>query len=293
MRTVSMMAFLAIFLSASVALPQDAPGKKGDPQEPGKGQGEKKTPPPPDDSPAASKDDLAKSLGKVEWVTDAEFGFWKARLEGRGVMLNFYGGSVSSSYAPRLSSIFNDEKVLAASRGVVCILADYRNKELAEKYSYSFYGLLYTNPDGIFMFEADAMQAMTIKSDLMRVGQKHPGRISMWQNSVRAAVANGKVVKKPVAVYLMDPKSTFDDANQQLSKELGSHKTAFLWCLERGTAANLSSYGAETAPSIAIYDTKQADPLKAPPAKVILIKEEDTKAVVNKALDEALKALRK
>lgn len=296
MRTVSTAALLAIFLATGVARSQDAPAKKGAPQEPdGKGQVEKKPAVPPEGGSTSapnSKDDLGKGMGKVDWITDHEFGFWKARLEGRGVMLNFYGRFASSFSSPRYNSIFSDEKVLAASRSVVPILADYSNKELAEKYPYNWYGVLYTTPDGIMMFEADTLEAIPIKSDLMRVAQKHPGKVSMWQNTVRGAVANGKLSKKPVAVYLMDPKATFDDVNQQLMKELGTHKTAFLWCLERGTAANLSSYGADSAPSIVIYDTKQSEPLKNPAAK-IAIKEDDTKATVNKALDEALKAMKK
>jgi hypothetical protein len=90
--------------------------------------------------------------------------------------------------------------------------------------------------------------------------------------------------------WIRDPE--FGLIKAKLAKDLGDRKGKFLWVLELGKPETLKGYGAEAAPAVVVLDPKAPDPSAEPVAR-IAVREKDKPDVLNKALDEAAKKLKK
>lgn len=192
---------------------------------------------------------------------------------------------------------FSNDKVVAAAQRVVPILVDCsakgQNEELQQKYGVQGYPTaIYVDPEGKQIREMGSRDAGAIVSEIEGMAKKYPGRPSIWQGSFKAAVALGKQAKRPVAVYVADPKDDLLKLNAKLMKDLGDRKTKFLWVLEIGHEAALKTYGVEAAPAVIVVDPKAEDPLKEPLGR-LAIKADEKADVLNKALDEAHKSYKK
>ena len=118
--------------------------------------------------------------------------------------------------------------------------------------------------------------APAIVKDIETVAGKVAPRPTFWQPSISIAREIGKKAKKPVAVYFVDPKGDLAKLNAKLTKDLGDRKTKFLWVLAPGQ------------PGVHVLDPKEEEPLARIP-----VKEDDKADVLNKALDEAAKLMKK
>jgi hypothetical protein len=188
---------------------------------------------------------------------------------------------------------FSDDKVLAATPKLVPVMVDCsargQNADLMKLYGVSgFPTVIYVDPDGKQIKEMDSREAGAIASEIGQVTARFPGRPSMWLPSVKTAVELGKKSKKPVALYLADPKADLVKANAKLMKDLGDRKTRFLWVLEPAREDSLKKYSLETAPAIVVLDPKTDEVLGT-----ILCKDDAKAEDLQKALDEAAKKLKK
>lgn len=187
--------------------------------------------------------------------------------------------------------------MVAAAQRLVPVLVDCsergQNEALLKKYSVEgFPTVIYVDPEGKQIREMGSRDASPITKEIESVSAKYPGRPSIWQPSLKAAAELAKRAKKPVAVYLADPKADIPKLNAKLMKDLGDRKTKFVWVLELGKEEVLRKYGVESAPAAVVLDPKAADPASEPLEK-IAVKEDDKPDVLNKALDEAAKKLKK
>ena len=230
--------------------------------------------------------------GKVSWIRDPQFGLAKAKLEGRPTMLFFT--AEWCGYCRQLgATALSDEKVAAAAQRLVPVYVDCTKKgeqtELLTRYKVQgFPTILYLDPEGNLIREMDSRDASGIIKDIDVVVGKVPPRATLWQPSVTVAKEGAKKVRKPVAIYLVDPKSDLAKMNAKLMKELGDRKTKFLWVLESGQAAVLKKYDVEAAPTVVVVDPRTDEALAR-----IALKDDDKPDVLNKALDEALKLFKK
>jgi len=135
-------------------------------------------------------------------------------------------------------------------------------------------------------------EAGAVTGEISGVSKKFPGRPSIWQNSLKGAMAAGKAAKKPVALYVGKPDTDHAKLTAKLMKSLGDRKAKLLWTFETGTEASLKDRGLESAPAIVIYDPKSESAGSDPLGK-ITIKEGDDDSLVNTALDEILKNYKK
>jgi len=182
---------------------------------------------------------------------------------------------------------------VAAAQRIVPVLVDCsergQNEDLLKKYGVQgFPTVIYADPDGKQIKEMDSRDAGTIVKDIDNLSKKHPGRPSIWQSSTKAAVDLGKQVKKPVAVYLAEPKEDLAKLTAKLMKDLGDRKTKFLWVLELGKDDVLKKYAVDAAPAVVVLDPKADEPLAKIPVKA-----DDKADVLNKALDDAAKQFKK
>lgn len=183
---------------------------------------------------------------------------------------------------------------MAAAQTVVPILVDCsengQNEALQQKYKVEGYPtILYVDPDGKQIKEMGSRDAGPVAKEIEGVAAKFPPRPSIWQSSMKSAVEMGKKAKKPVAVYLADPKADLARVNAKLMKDLGDRKAKFLWVLQIAKAESLKAHGLENAPAVVVYDPKaEQEPLAR-----IGIKEGDKADVLNKALDEAAKKMKR
>jgi hypothetical protein len=185
--------------------------------------------------------------------------------------------------------------VVAAATGLVPIYVDCtakgQNSELQEKYSVKGYPtVLYLNPEGSKVKEMGSREAGALTGEIGGVAKKFPGRPSMWQNSLKGAMATGKAAKKPVALYVGKPDTDHAKLTAKLMKALGDRKAKLVWTFESGTDQALKDRGLESAPAIVVYDprSESTDPLGK-----VTIKEGDDDNLVNAALDEVLKNFKK
>lgn len=135
-----------------------------------------------------------------------------------------------------------------------------------------------------------AQDAGPITGDLDGFAKKFPGRPSLWQNSVKGALAAGKAQKKPVALYVAKEDADPQKVTAYLMKNLGDKKSKLLWTWETGAAQVLEARGLEMAPAVLIFDSAKE------PAELLgkaTLKEGDDPKLLNQALDEILKNVKK
>lgn len=180
---------------------------------------------------------------------------------------------------------------------VVPILVDCskqgQNADLQQKYKIEGYPtVVYVDPEGKMIKEMGSRDASAICKEIEGLAAKFPGKPTIWQNSRKAALDAAKKAKKPVAVYLVDPKADLAKLTTKLAKDLGDRKTKFLWVLETAKEETLKEFGVEAAPAVIVLDPAKEDSAKEPVAK-IAVKDDDKAEVLNKALDEAAKSMKK
>jgi hypothetical protein len=134
----------------------------------------------------------------------------------------------------------------------------------------------------------ESRDAAGILKDIDVVVGKVAPRATIWQPSVAIAKEAGKKSRKPVAIYLVDPKTDLAKVSAKLMKDLGDRKTKFVWVLEYGQAATLKKYEADAAATIVVIDFRTDEPVARIP-----VKDDDKTDGLIKALDEAAKLLKK
>jgi len=183
--------------------------------------------------------------------------------------------------------------VVAATQLIVPILVDCsergQNEELQKKYNVQGYPtVLYVDPQGEKIREMGSRDAGPIVKEIEGLAKKHPGRPSIWQNSLKGALAAGQKAKKPVAVYVAEESADLVKLTQRLAKDFGDRTKKFLFVLEIGRADALKARELESAPAAFVYD-----PASEEPVEKIAIGKDDKADVLNKALDEAAKKVKK
>ena len=237
----------------------------------------------------ASADDNA---GKIVWLRDPQFALAKAKVEGRGVML-FFSAEFCGFCRQLGAGALSDEKVVAASQRLIPVYLDCTRKgeqsDLLTRYKIQGYPtILYLDPDGNLLREMETRDASAIVKDIDIVVSKIAPRATIWQPSVAAAKETGKKGRKPVAVYLVDPKADLVKMNAKLLKELGDRKTRFVWVLEPGQPSMLKKYGVDAPSTVVLLDPKTDDVLSRIP-----VKDDDKAETLNKALDDAARLMKK
>jgi thiol-disulfide isomerase/thioredoxin len=240
-------------------------------------------------SGAASADENG---GKILWIRDAQFGLAKAKLEGRPAML-FFGAEFCRFCRQLGASALSDEKVVAATQRLIPVYVDCTKKgeqtELLARYKVQgFPTILYVDPDGNLLREMETRDASAIVKDIDVVVAKVSPRATIWQPSVALAKDSGKKSKKPLALYLIDPKADVLRLNVKLTKDLGDRKAKFVWVLESGQAAMLKKYEVEAPSTVVVVDPRTDEILSRIP-----VKDDDKTEALNKALDEAAKLMKK
>jgi thiol-disulfide isomerase/thioredoxin len=240
-------------------------------------------------SGAAATDD---QTARIAWVRDPQFALSKAKVEGRPAMLFFTAEWCGYCRALGATALA-DEKVVAATQRLIPVYLDCTKKgdhtELMLRYKVQgFPTILYVDSDGTVLREMESRDASGIVKDIEVVAGKVTPRTTLWQPSIAAAKDAGKKSKKPIAVYLVDPKVDLLKVNARLMKDLGDRKTKFVWVLESGQPASLKKYEAESAATIVVIDSKTDEVVSRIP-----FKDDDKAEVLNKGLDDAAKLLKK
>lgn len=185
--------------------------------------------------------------------------------------------------------------MVSATQKVIPIMVDCSEKgsqeQLREKYKVQGYPtVVYVDPEGKAIKEMGSRDAPQVAKEVDVMAAKFPGRPSMWQNSVKGAIAAAKKLKKPVpvTVYIADEKADLVKLVAKLTKDLGAKAKKALFVLEVGTKPVLEARGVESAPVALVLDPTADDPGKEPLAKVAM--PADAKPdELNKAIDEAAK----
>jgi hypothetical protein len=184
--------------------------------------------------------------------------------------------------------------VVTASQRILPILVDFStdlkaNVDLKTRYEVKgFPWGIYTDADGKKLREMGERDAASIIEDIKAVSAKVTPRPTFWQPSPEQAREIGKKAKRAVAVFLPDPKADVLKWDAKLMKELGDRKGRFLWALDSGQPASLKKYEVETASMVVVLDPRTDEVLAR-----IQVSEDDKAEVLNKALDEAAKLLKK
>lgn len=135
-------------------------------------------------------------------------------------------------------------------------------------------------------------EAGAVTGEINGIAKKYPGRPSLWQNSLKSAMAIAKVTKKKIAVYVAKEDADPLKTTMKLTKDLGDRKSKLLWTWETGDAKTLEKRGVESAPAIVIYETdKEGSQVQA--LGKVTIKEGDDAKLINEAIDEILKNAKK
>ena len=240
-------------------------------------------------APAASADDQA---AKIAWVRDPQFALTRARIEGRVTMLYFTAEWCAICRALG-TTVLADDKVVTASQRLIPVYIDCTKKgdntELTARYKVQgFPTILYVDPEGNVLREMESRDATALVKDIDVVVAKVAPRTTMWQPSVAPAKEAAKKAKKPLAIYLADPKADLVKAAAKLNKDLGDRKTRFAWLLESGQPATLKKYEVETPSIVIVVDPRTDDVLARIP-----VRDDDKPEALNKALDDAARLLKK
>ena len=189
--------------------------------------------------------------------------------------------------------------MLRATQRLVPVMVDCTEKgshaDLMQKYGVGgFPTVVYVDPDGKKLKEMGGREANGIVADIDGLAQKFPGQPSMFANSVRGAIDAAKQPKKPlpVVVYVADEKVDPLKLLVKLMKDVGDRKKKFVWVVEFPRKAALEELGLEKAPAALILDPQADEPAKEPLGR-LEVKEGDKPDVLNKAVDEAAKKLKK
>ena len=230
--------------------------------------------------------------GKIAWLRDPQFALAKAKVEGRPAML-FFSAEFCGFCRQLGATALSDEKVVAATQRLIPIYVDCTKKgdqtDLLTRYKIQgFPTILYLDPDGNPLREMETRDASAIVKDIDIVVSKVASRPTLWQPTLAGAKEAGKKGRKPVAVYLADPKADLVKMNARLMKDLGDRKAKFLWVLESGQSAMLKKYEVEAPSTIVAIDPRTDEVLSKIP-----VKEDDKPEALNKALDDALKLMKK
>jgi thiol-disulfide isomerase/thioredoxin len=230
--------------------------------------------------------------GKIAWLRDPQFALAKAKIEGRPAML-FFSAEFCGFCRQLGAGPLSDEKVVAATQRLIPVYVDCTKKgeqtQLLNRYKIGgFPTILYLDPDGNLVREMETRDASAIVKDIDVVVSKSATRPTIWQPSLAAAKEAGKKGRKPVAVYLADPKADLLKINAKLTKDLGDRKAKFLWVLEYGQSTTLKKYDLETPSTIVAIDPRSDEVLSKIP-----VKDDDKPETLNKALDDALKLMKK
>lgn len=240
-------------------------------------------------APVASADDPA---AKIAWIRDPQFALARAKVEGRVTMLYFT--AEWCAFCRQLgTTVLADDKVVAATQRLIPVYLDCTKKgdntELMTRYKVQgFPTILYVDPDGGVLREMESRDAAAVVKDIDVVVAKVAPRTTLWQPSVAIAKETAKKGKKPLAIYLADPKADLVKAAAKLGRDLGDRKTKFAWILESGQHAALKKYDVETPSMVIVVDPRTDDVLAKIP-----VKEDDKPDALNKALDDAARLLRK
>lgn len=229
---------------------------------------------------------------KIAWVRDSQFAQARAKVEGRVTML-YFTAEWCAICRQLGATVLADDKVVAATQRVIPLYLDCTKKgdntELMARYKVQgFPTILYVDPDGGVLREMESRDASAIVKDIDIVVAKVAPRTTMWQPSAALARETAKKAKKPLAVYLADPKADLLKVSAKLTKDVGDRKNRFAWILESGQAATLKKYEVETASMVIVADPRTEDVL----AK-ISVKDDDKPEALNKALDDAARLLKK
>ena len=192
---------------------------------------------------------------------------------------------------------FSDDKVLAAAQRIVPILVDCTVKgahaDLMEKYGVRGYpSAVYVDPEGRKIKDLRDRVPDAVAKEIGSIAAKYPGRPTMWQNSIKAAIEAGKKAKKPVAIYFAAADTDLIKLTLRFTKDVGDRKTKFLWALEVAGDTTAETWSVEAPPTILVIDPKAGNPAEKPLGKIAIGAE--TKSFdVNRQLDEAAKAFKK
>jgi hypothetical protein len=186
--------------------------------------------------------------------------------------------------------------VAAATARVVPVYFDCTDKtaftDIKSKYGVSgLPAVVYIDPEGKKLKDIVGFtESGNYLSAIDSVAKKLPGRPSLWQNSIKGALALGKAQKKPVALYVAKEGADPLKITAYMNKNLGDKKTRLLWTWETGAAKVLEARGLEMAPAILIFDAARE------PEELLgkaTLKEGDDPKLLNQAIDEILKNVKK
>jgi hypothetical protein len=188
---------------------------------------------------------------------------------------------------------FSDEKVVATAQKVVPILVDCSergvNADLQKKYQVQGYPtVIFADAEGKPIKEMESRDPSSIIRDIDSSAQKNPGRPTLFQPSMKFAMDAAKRAKKPVGIFLADPKADLAKVHAKLMKDLGDRKAKLLWVLEPAGAETLAKYRAEAAPAVVVIDPKTENAVSVFPYK-----EDGKPADLTQGIDEALKSIKK
>lgn len=181
--------------------------------------------------------------------------------------------------------------MVEAAKLVVPVLVDCSNKgsheDLMKKYAVQGYPtVVYADPEGKKTGEMNSRDAGPIVNEIQGIAKKFPGRPSIWQNSAAGCAEMAKRSKKPIAVYVAEDGADLLKLALKLQKDLGDRRTKFLWVMEHATAKDR---GLEDPSGVIVLDPSKLEE----PAEKIGVQSGDKPEVLNKALDEAAKKLKK
>jgi hypothetical protein len=184
---------------------------------------------------------------------------------------------------------------VAATAGtlVVPILVDCskngQNGDLQTKYKVEGYPtVVYTDSDGKQIKEMGSRDASAISKEIQGLAAKYPAKPSFWTFDRTASLTAAKKAKKNAALVLASSADEALKIHAKFTKDLADRKSRFVWIMELSTEEKLKAVEAEKAPVVVVFNGATGDV-----AAKIAIDLEAKADVVNKALDEAVKGMKK